>query len=217
MVKRIIFIAAIASVAAVSAGAGEIESFSARAEKSFFCPVTAENMQAFVPAVSAPVEARDVVASGEYKDLAAAFKNGTVPAEKELMGWHAGRIFDKDMPDSPGSMLLAAVGGAEAYKFVPVATYCSPTFYETMDADLAAGVGTFVRDDQVNWTKPQFGPAGVVFEKIMPSYNKGFSRWEIRKAADNRIVLKYVWKDDMGDYPSEGAAYAYFTKEMTPR
>ena len=230
MVKIIIYILAISSAVAVSVNlsAGEIEDLSTRAEKSFLNPVTAESLLAPVPAALAP-EAKPVPAAvSEYQNLAAAFKKGTVPTKEELTGWHAGRFVDRDFPEDPGSILLAGgemraepVSGLpseKAYKLVPLMTSASPTFYETLDAHTAEGVAIFIKNQQAEWTKPRFGPAGVTFEKIMPSYDKGFSRYEVRKAADNRVLLEHVWKNDMGGGQyMEGIAYAYFTKDITPQ
>jgi len=223
MVKKIIFSVIIGSAFAVSCNlsAGEMEDFSMRAGNLFFKPVTVGNIQVTVPASPA------LAAVNEYQNLAAAFKKGTVPAKEELTGWHAGRFFDRDFPNDAGSILLAGgemqsdpvngIPSEKAYKLVSLMLDASPTFYETMDPYLAEGVAISIKERQAEWTKPQFGPNGVTFERILPSYDKGFSRFEVRKGADNRILLKHLWKSDLGNYPSEGSVYAYVNKDVTPK
>jgi hypothetical protein len=171
--------------------------------------------QAFsmVPLAMAERQAALTAAQNEFQKLAAAFEKGAAPKKEELAGWRAGKIFDKQFPADPGSVLLAASGD----KFVALVLYAGSTFYENMDADLAAGVKVFIDEDQKRWTAPNFAAAGVAFERILPEYEKGFSRYEVRKTADGRVLLKHVWQSELGGSVSSGTEYAFFTKDVTPR
>lgn len=204
--------------------AGEIENLAAGAQKTFSLTSFSGNTPGFLPAAPAPAAAEITSAAGDYKKLADAFKKGTVPAKEDLTGWNAGRFLDKDFPEYPGSLLLAggetqpAGGAAGVFKIVPFKLDGSPDFYERLSADIAGGVAIMIKEMQARVTAPVFGPAEASFELILPSYKKGFSRYALRKAADGRILVKHVWKDDFGSSGSiEGASYGYFTKNVTPK
>ncbi|MCX5794244.1 MAG: hypothetical protein NTY77_01955 [Elusimicrobia bacterium] len=191
--------------------AAGLESLAAGAGRDFARSLAADKPLSIAPAALAQRRQAVMAAADEFKRLAAAFAKGTAPKKEELAGWRAGRIFDQSFPDDPGSVLLA---GAD--KLVALVLYAGPTFYENLDADLAAGVAIFIKDDEKNWTAPQFGPAGAAFERILPEYEKGFSRYEARKAADNTLLLKHVWRSELGGSVSGGTEYAFFTKNVTP-
>jgi hypothetical protein len=217
--KITIVAAFIALIACVTGGvfAGEMESLSAGAERMLSLAAFPGNAPGSFP--TAPAENADK--TSDYKKLAAAFEKGTAPTKEALAGWNAGRFLDRDYPGYPGSLLLA--GGetqpvGEVFKLVPFKLAGSPDFYERLSADIIGGVAIMIRERQAMVTIPALGPAEVTFELILPSYNKGFSRYAIRKAADNRILVKHAWKDDLGSTGGiEGLAYGYFTKDVTPK
>lgn len=213
---------AVMTCAASAVFAGEMENLSAGAQSAFALAPLACDAPAFLPAASAAGDAAD--RAGEYKKLAAAFEKGTAPAKEALTGWNAGRFLDRDFPDYPGSLLLAGAealpAGASAgvFKIVPFKLDGSPDFYEKLSADIAGGVAIMIGERQAMVTAPVFGPAEVTFELILPSYKKGFSRYAVRKAADGRVLVKHVWKDDFGGAGvMEGASYGYFTRNVTPK
>jgi hypothetical protein len=213
------------TLSAGGAFAGEFEDVAANAEKTFTEDASSAKTGALIAGDPVPAAADNPAGSAEYKKLAAAFSKGTAPAKENMTGWHAGRYLDRDFPDYPGSILVAGedmqpADGAPAgtiFKLVAITLDASPSFYETLSPDLEAGVAIHITDQQPTWTNPVFTQSEVTFEKIMPSYDKGFSRYAARKTTDNRILLKHVWKSDMGGQATEGADYAYFTKDVTPK
>ena len=221
--KIVLFLATALGVAAAGlAFAGEMEDLSTGAEKAFAQPVLAVTAAA-LPEASPAMEAMAAPAgSAEYKKLAADFAKGTAQSKEELTGWKAGRYLDRDFSDYPGSMLLASgemqatPEGAKAYRIVPFTLNASPSFYETLNADMNAGLALVIKDQMSMWTAPVFTQAEAAFEKLMPSYDKGFSRYAVRKTADGRILVKNAWKSDMGGYAFEGVLYGYVTKNVTP-
>jgi len=220
--KKKLALGAMAIAVSISgrAVAGEMEFFSAGAEHAFLNGVSVENLQT-VPAPAAQTPA------SEYKKLAAAFEKGTAPGREELSGWHAGRVIEEEFPEYPGSILLA--GGEpqgpgdngrfndRVYKLVPLTLDGSADFYETMSMELAESIKIVIKESQAKWTPPRFSAAGVTFEKIMAAYEKGFSRYEVRKSMDNRILLKHTWSSDLGGTIIAGTSYAFFTKNVTPQ
>lgn len=219
-------ILAAALIIAVFAGnnavfAGELENISAGAENALSQTAVNSGVQAVLPAPGNPAA---LAGASEYKKLAAAFEKGTAPAKADLTGWNAGRFIDRDMPDTLSSMLLAG-GDAQpiednpgVFKIVPMTLYGSPEFYEKLPSDIAGGVAISIQHNQSRVTAPVFSAAQVEFEVILPSYNKGYARFAVRKAADGRILVKHTWQTIMGPGPiSEGVFYGYFTKNVTPR
>ena len=222
MIKNIAYTLTLCLTASAAAFAGEFEDAAVNAEKSLTGDLSFVKAGAFITAVPMPEMMADTVGAAEYKKLAAAFNKGAAPAKEDLSGWHAGRFLDRDFPDYPGSILVAGeevqqAAAGKVFKLVAVTMDASPSFYETLSPDLEGGVALHIKDQQPTWTTPAFTQSEVTFERIMPSYNKGFSRYAARKTADNRILLKHVWKSDMGGQATEGADYAYFTKDVTPK
>lgn len=221
--KIVLALAAALGVAAAGlAFAGEMENISAGAEKAFAQPALAATAAALPEAGPATETKAAQPGNAEYKKLAADFAKGTVPSKEDLAGWKAGRYLDRDFSDYPGSMLLASgemqatPAAAKVYRIVPFAFNASPSFYETLNADMNAGMAILIKENLSMWTTPVFTQAEVAFEKIMPSYDKGFSRYAVRKTADGRILVKNAWKSDMGGYAFEGVFYGYVTKTVTP-
>lgn len=214
---------AMALSAPVPALAGELEKFCAGAEKAFLGPSLQVNASLPAPAVPAAPEIMKAGAgAAEYKKLAAAFEKGTAPAKADLAGWNAGRFLERDYPDYPGSLLLASVeipaapAGAGSYKIVAFTLDGSPAFYETLNPDLNAGLAALVRERLPMWTNAVFTQAELTFERVLPSYEKGFSRYAVRKAADGRVLVKNAWRSELGGSVTEGVFYAYLTKNVTP-
>lgn len=112
--------------------------------------------------------------------------------------------------------MQATPAAPKAYRIVPFAFNASPSFYETMNADMNSGLAILIKENLSIWTTPVFTQAEVAFEKLLPSYDKGFSRYAVRKTADGRILVKNAWKSDMGGYAFEGVSYGYVTKNVTP-
>jgi hypothetical protein len=158
-----------------------------------------------------------------YGQLAADFDKASAPALEDLLAWHAGRVFEKDYPDYPGALLLAgwyvptATLTHATFKLVALTPGVPPSFYENLEASLVPGLKSLLDAVQADWTTPDFSAAGVKFEKTLPSYNKGFSRFEIRRTADKRLLLKNTWKTDLGGLVTAGTAYATLTKNVTPK
>ncbi|MDO8804126.1 MAG: hypothetical protein Q7R35_06830 [Elusimicrobiota bacterium] len=221
--KIVLVLATALGIAAAGlAFAGEIEDLSAGAEKAFAHPVSAVTAATLPEASPATKTMAAPAGNAEYKKLAADFAKGTSPSKEDLAGWKAGRYIDRDYPDYPGSMLLASgemqatPADVKTYKIVPFTLNASPSFYETLNADMNAGMAYVIKDRMSMWTSPVFTQAEAAFEKVMPSYDKGFSRYAVRKTADGRILVRNAWRSDMGAYPSEGIFYGYVTKNVTP-
>ena len=226
MTKRAFYILTLCfTISGAAAFAGEFEDAMTNAERTFTGDASSTKAVALIAGEPMAAVADNPAGSVEYKKLAAAFNKGTIPAKENLSGWHAGRYLDRDFPDYPGSILVAgedmqpAPGGStdKIFKLVAITLDASPSFYETLSPDLEGGVALYIKDQQPMWTTPAFTQSEVTFERIMPSYDKGFSRYAARKTADNRILLKHTWKSDMGGQATEGADYAYFTKDVTPK
>lgn len=220
--KTILSLASALCIAAAGfAFAGETENYSSGSEKTFAQEILSAKAAA-LPEVSPVAAALEVPAAAEYKNLAAAFEKGTVPAKEDLAGWKAGRFIERDYPAYPGSILLASgemqanPADAKKYRIVPFALNGTPSFFETLGADMTAGMALVIKEQLSLWTVPVFTKAEAAFERLMPSYDKGFSRYAVRKAADGRILVKNTWKSDMAGYATEGISYAYITKDITP-
>jgi hypothetical protein len=215
MTKTLVLVFAVVAAAATNLRAAGPESLAAGAEQAFAKSVLSGSM---APAVMAERREAKAAAQNEYQKLEAAFKKGTAPKKEELVGWHAGRTIEKEFPEYPGSLLLAEPAHEGApFKLVALTLNAGPTFYENMGADLAGGVAVFINDIQKDWSEPKFAPTGVIFERTLPEYEKGFSRFEVRKAADGRILVKHDWSSELGGSVSAGVEYGFFTKDVTPR
>ncbi|MCX5792948.1 MAG: hypothetical protein NTY45_12155 [Elusimicrobia bacterium] len=158
----------------------------------------------------------------EYKRLAGAFETGSAPSRDELLAWKGGRVYGKDYPEYPGGLLLAGWNAPTFtlthafFKLEVMTVDGNPSFFEKLDPALVPGISTCLHEQRRDWSDPAFTGAGVKFEKLLPPYNKGFSRYEVRKAADGSLVLKHDWKDDLGGSVSSGVDYGALTRDVTP-
>lgn len=152
-----------------------------------------------------------------YAGLAADFARSGAAAAADLQGWRAGRVYAKDSPDYPFGLLLAGRLTGGEFLLSVMAQGVQPAFYEQLSPSLVPGLTVLLDETAKNWTLPEFSASGTKFERIQPPYAKGYSRFEARKAADGRILLKHSWKSDMAGYSDSGTDYAVLTKDVTPK
>lgn len=158
-----------------------------------------------------------------YAGLAADFAAAGALSAMDLQGWRAGRVYAKDYPDTAAGLLLvgridgpcAAEEGAVS--LAVLAQGVQPAFYEQLSPSLVPGIAALIDATKKDWTVPEFTSGGARFGKVMPSYDKGYSRFEARKAADGRLLLRHSWKTDLGGYAAAGTDYAVLTKDVTPK
>ena len=160
-----------------------------------------------------------IAGAQDYARLAADFGKGGAPDSGDLLAWNAGRLFTKDNQQRPDGLLLAGwdVPPQAAFKLVALTPGVAPAFYENLDPMLVPGLKVLLNEAQKNWSAPSFSSTGGKFEKLTPSYDKGYSRFEVRKTADKRIILRNDWKSDLGGFVTSGTDYAVLTKNVTPK